>query len=127
MGDAVVITSREFNSLDRELHRVASEFAFKVLRSGVVCVGDEVDDVIIDSVVIPANVVVVTVESRSGDDSAVKVVYVGVCVGAVNDVDELPPADFFLSILLRFSAGAGDEPPRHGKQQRNSVEQNKHL
>ena len=89
--------------------------------SGVVKVGEDAD-VVTDDVVIPINVVV-TIVSISGDESAVNVVYVGVCVGAVVGVTVPPPVDNFLSNLLLLSPGA-DGPPRQGKQQRNSVERN---
>lgn len=89
--------------------------------SGVVKVGDDAE-IVTDDVVIPINVVV-TIVSISGDESAVNVVYVGVCVGAVTGVIDPPPVDNFLSNLLLLSPGA-DGPPRQGKQQRNSVERN---
>jgi hypothetical protein len=89
--------------------------------SGVVRVGEDAD-IVTDDVVIPINVVV-TIVSISGDESAVNVVYVGVCVGAVVGVTFPPPVDNFLSNLLLLSPGA-DGPPRQGKQQRNSVERN---
>jgi len=89
--------------------------------SGVVRVGEDAD-IVTDDVVIPINVVV-TIVSISGDESAVNVVYVGVCVGAVDGVTVPPPVDNFLSNLLLLSPGA-DGPPRQGKQQRNSVERN---
>jgi hypothetical protein len=88
---------------------------------GVVNVGD--DDTVSDDVVIPIKVVV-TIVSISGDESAVSVVYVGVCVDKVVGVVVPPPVDNFFSNLLWLSPGADDEPPRHGKQQRNSVTHN---
>lgn len=74
---------------------------------------------------IPINVVV-TIVSISGDESAVRVVYVGVCVGAVDGVEIAPPPtpadESFFSNLLDASPGA-ELPPRQGRQHRNSVEQ----
>lgn len=72
IGDAVVAVSKEFNSLVSALN-VASGFSVKVPKSGVVRVGDDDADVVIEAVVIPIKVVVIT-ESMSGDESAVKVV-----------------------------------------------------
>lgn len=66
---------------------------------GVVRVGDEDADVVTEVVVMPTKVVV-TIVSMSGDESAVSVVYVGVCVGAVVGVIDPPPVDDFFSILL---------------------------
>lgn len=90
--------------------------------NGVVNVGDDDTEVVIDVVVTPMSVTVTTV-SISGDESAVNVEFVGVWLAAAVGVDP-PPVDNFFSMLAWFSAGAVGEPPRHGKQQRNSVERN---
>lgn len=92
-------------------------------KSGVVSVGDALADVVTDDVVMPISVVVTTV-SISGDDRAVKLVYVGVCVGTVDGVVIPPVADNFFSNLFCASPG-GDVPPRQGKQHRNSVERDR--
>lgn len=121
--EETVAVGREFNALVSAI-KFTSGFAVKVRmvspRRGVVKVGEDAAEVVTDAVVTPIRVVV-TMVSISGDERAVRVVYVGVCTGAVVGVVDPPPVDNFFSILLWFSAGA-DEPPRHGKQQRNSVE-----
>ena len=75
-----VSVGREFNALVSAV-KVASEFAFAVRlispNRGVVRVGDDDAEVVTDAVVIPINVVV-TMVSTKGDESAVRVVYVGV-------------------------------------------------
>lgn len=100
-------------------------YCLESARSGVVNVGELDADVVTDEVVMPINVVVTTV-SISGDESAVRVVYVGVCVGTVDGVEIAPPPapviESFFSNLLDASPGA-ELPPRQGKQHRNSVEQ----
>lgn len=124
--EEVVAVDREFNALVSAV-KDDSEVAFAVRMfspsNGVVKVGDDDADVVTEAVVMPIKVVV-TIVSMSGDDSAVSVVYVGVWDGAVVGVADPPPVDSFFSMLQLFSAGADDEPPRHGKQQRNSVDRN---
>lgn len=91
-------------------------------RSGVVSVGgDEEADVVTETVVMPIKLVVTIVSMSSGDESAVTLSNVGVLSGSIGVVDP-PPVEIFLSIVLLSSAGAA--PPRHGKQQRNSVGRN---
>lgn len=87
-------------------------------KSGVVSVGEPLAEVVTDEVVMPMSVVV-TIVSISGEERAVKLVYVGVCVGTVDGVVIAPVADSFFSNLL--CASPGGEPPRQGKQHRNSV------
>lgn len=118
-----VAVGKEFKALVSAV-KVASWFTLAVRifspNKGVVKVGDDEAEVVTEAVVMPISVVV-TIVSMSGDESAVSVVYVGVWVVAVVGVIDPPPVDKFFSILLWFSAGA-ELPPRHGKQQRNSVE-----
>lgn len=116
---------REFNALESAVKVVSgATLALRIFSpsSGVVNVGDDDAEVVTDAVVMPMRVVVTMVSMR-GDESAVRVVYVGVGANAAVGVVDPPPVESFFSILL-FSAGADDEPPRHGKQQRNSVERN---
>jgi hypothetical protein len=116
--EEVVAVGSEFNACDSAV-KVASGFTLVrmfSLSNGVVRVGDDEAEVVTEAVVMPISVVV-TMVSMSGDESVV-----WACVGAVDDVIDPPPVDNFFSMLL-FSAGA-ELPPRHGKQQRNSVEWN---
>lgn len=111
-----VAVGSEFNACESAV-KVASEFTLVRMFSpnrGVVKVGDEFAEVVTEVVVTPIRVVV-TMVSISGDESAV-----WACVSAVDGVIDPPPIDDFFSMLL-VSAGAS-LPPRHGKQQRNSVE-----
>lgn len=86
-------------------------------------IGEDVEVAVTEAVVIPISVVV-TIVSISGDVSEIVVSVekfpVGVCIVVVGVV--APDVDNFLSNWLWFAAGADEEPPRQGKQQRNSVE-----
>lgn len=113
----VVAVGSEFNACVSAVKLVSGFTHVRMFspRRGVVSVGDEDAEVVTEAVVIPINVVV-TMVSMSGDESSVRA-----CEGAVTGVNEPPPVDSFFSMLL---SSAGAAPPRHGKQQRNSVELN---
>jgi hypothetical protein len=119
--EAVVVCS-ELNALVSAMKDVSGvELVVRMLSpsSGVVTVGEEDADVVIATVVMPIRLVVTTVSMRG--DCAVSGMCVGVSSGSDVGVDA-PPVDSFFSMFVECSAGAGDEPPRHGKQQRNSVD-----
>jgi hypothetical protein len=113
----VVAVGSEFNACESAVKFVSGFTLVRIVSpsSGVVSVGDDDADVVTEAVVIPISVVV-TIVSMSGDESSV-----WACEGAVTGVIDPPPIDDFFSMLL---SSAGAAPPRHGKQQRNSVERN---
>lgn len=124
--DACVVVGRELKALV-STQKDESGLVLAVRKispsRGVVCVGgDDVDEVVTDTVVMPIKLVV-TMVSISGEESAVRVSKVGVWIGAVGVLESPSVEEFFLLSILLSSAGAL-VPPRQGKQHRNSVERN---
>jgi hypothetical protein len=111
MVDAEVVAVVDWSELN-ETVGVVKDASSAFSSSGVVRVGEE-DEVVIATVEIPIRLVVTTVSMR-GERA--------VSESMGSDGVDAPPVDSCLSIFAGFSAGAEDEPPRHGKQQRNSVE-----
>lgn len=109
--DVAVVGWSELSAVER----AAKDPSAAIASSGVVSVGEEEAEVVIAVIVVTPTRLVVTTVSMRGDKA------VSESMGSDDGVDA-PPVDSCLSIFAGFSAGAEDEPPRHGKQQRNSVE-----